>query len=98
VAIGAPDECWNWTGAKLKSGGYGAFRLDGLTLRAPRVAWALTHGGESPGQLFVCHRCDNPPCCNPRHLFLGTAKDNTDDKDRKGRGRNQVGPWRRAAA
>lgn len=82
------DECWLWTGARKQNcpgGGYGNFKLTAaLTSRASRVAYALYYG-RSPGDLFVCHRCDNPPCCNPLHLFLGTVQDNADDMVRKGR-------------
>lgn len=53
-----------------------------------RVAWALTHG--EPGDLHVCHKCDNPRCCNPSHLFLGTPGDNARDRDGKGRRRKGV--------
>lgn len=87
--------CWTWTGA-TQNYGYGAVTIHGLTRRAHRVSWELAHG-PIPDGLHVCHRCDNPPCVNPDHLFLGTAQDNVDDKDAKGRGRNQVGPWVRRA-
>ena len=50
---------------------------------AHRVAWEITYG-EIPAGLFVCHRCDNSPCCEPTHLFLGTAADNAADRRRKG--------------
>jgi hypothetical protein len=58
--------------------------------RAHRVAWILANGPIPPG-LFVCHRCDNPPCCNPAHLFLGTPGDNARDRNRKGRHGQPVG-------
>lgn len=57
---------------------------EGFAVRAPRVVWFLVNGG-IPNDRFVCHSCDNPPCCNPAHLFLGTADDNNQDKIRKGR-------------
>lgn len=75
-----PDECWEWTGHRLKAG-YGRFGSSG---RFPcgqsthRIAWHVSIGA-IPAGLMVCHRCDNPPCCNPAHLFLGMAADNTHD-------------------
>lgn len=77
--------CWLWLGGSVRAG-YGHFPLRGRMVLAHRFAWAEAHGPVPPG-LFVCHRCDNPPCCNPAHLFLGTARDNMRDKDAKGRGR-----------
>lgn len=77
------DDCWEWTAA-LDSSGYGHFVIDGRHYAASRVAWMLTHGPIADGML-VCHHCDNRVCCRPDHLFLGTAKDNTQDGVRKGR-------------
>jgi len=84
VAIGAPGECWEWQRGR-KPDGYGQFKLisGGSPQRAHRIAWLLTFG--DPGALYVLHRCDNPPCCNPAHLFLGTAAVNNADKIAKGR-------------
>jgi DNA-binding XRE family transcriptional regulator len=79
-----PDECWPWL-ANRNEKGYGRFRgagRGGGDLKAHRVAWELTHG---PTDLQVLHRCDNPPCCNPDHLFLGTNLDNVHDSISKGR-------------
>jgi HNH endonuclease len=91
-----PDECWPWLGSRLPNG-YGITRLWGserrYTIGAHRAAWVVSHG-EIPAGMFVCHRCDNPPCCNPSHLFLGSPKDNLDDMYRKGRQRNLVGEQR----
>lgn len=84
VGIGAENECWNWLGAKGDKG-YGLYSpLPGITLRAHRVAYALHNSGIEDSK-FVCHHCDNPSCCNPLHLFLGTPKDNVDDMVQKGR-------------
>ena len=81
--------CWPWS-ASLGDEGYGRVRYQGKEWRASRLAWALTHG--DPGPLCVLHHCDNPPCCNPNHLFLGTHKDNMQDSTRKGRHpRNKTG-------
>lgn len=75
--------CWPWQGARTGND-YGYIRLNGIRFAAHRLAYALTNGA-IPKDLFVCHRCDNPRCCNPAHLFLGSASDNTRDSVAKGR-------------
>lgn len=78
-----PDDCWEWTGAR-QTFGYGLLRVDGRLQRAHRYSYER-YNGPIPAGLFVLHRCDNPPCVNPNHLFLGTVQDNSDDMCRKGR-------------
>lgn len=75
--------CKLWTGAR-SGDGYGTVTIKGKQLAAHRVAWEEANGSIQSG-LWVLHRCDNPLCVNPEHLFLGTAKDNTQDCIRKGR-------------
>lgn len=81
--------CWLWGGSTTE-GGYGRFRYNGKSCRAHRVAWELTNG-PIPTGMEVMHSCDNPPCVNPRHLSLGTVKDNAEDRCRKGRSVNLRG-------
>jgi HNH endonuclease len=75
--------CRVYRGAR--TGGYGIHSWQGRAIRASRLAWQLTHG-PIPASMQVCHHCDNPPCCEPSHLFLGTTQDNTQDREQKDRG------------
>lgn len=80
------DSCWEWQGTRHPTG-YGFVRFTCLAksmLQTHRLAWILTYG-EIPEGFCVCHKCDNPPCCRPDHLFLGTTKDNVRDMILKGR-------------
>lgn len=83
---GGPSECWPWMRYR-NADGYGRLSLEGRTSvqYAHRTAYVLAIGSINAG-LLVCHSCDNPPCCNPAHLFLGTQGDNQADKIAKGRG------------
>jgi len=78
------DGCWSWKN-KLIANGYGTIQTGrNKMILAHRASW-LIHNGEIPTGLLVLHKCDNPPCTNPDHLFLGTHKDNMQDCIRKGR-------------
>lgn len=78
--VNRSNGCWLWTGGRNRPGGYGTFDGKG----AHRFSWCL-HFGEIPDRLNVLHRCDNPDCVSPDHLFLGTQADNMTDMNRKGR-------------
>lgn len=77
------DGCWEWMGPRVGIG-YGSFWANGKTVRAHRLAWELVNG-PIPTGLSVLHRCDNPPCVRPDHLFIGTNADNSKDMVQKGR-------------
>lgn len=77
--------CVEWQGARHRQG-YGVVKVGGRVTLAHRVAFEQANG-PILGGLHVLHRCDNPPCVNPEHLFLGTHQDNMDDRQRKGRTR-----------
>jgi hypothetical protein len=78
VAKRGPDECWEWQG-KCTKWGYGSLYVNGRPgVRAHRVVYELTHGPIPEGKI-VCHSCNNPPCCNPKHLYAGTDIDNHKD-------------------
>lgn len=85
--------CWEWK-TSFHPTGYGAFWFRGDSRYAHRVSWIFNRG-EITDSLHVLHRCDNPRCVNPDHLFLGTQQDNVADRDRKGRGAKVIGPKRK---
>lgn len=78
------DQCWEWTGWRTGKMRYGAMQVRGKILPAHRFSY-IVHHGPIPDGLCVCHRCDNPGCVNPAHLFLGTKGDNNRDMMSKGR-------------
>jgi hypothetical protein len=89
VDVRGPDECWPW---KLSGSprGYGQVTLGGRSRRVTRVIYEMLHG-PIPAGMVVCHSCDNPPCCNPAHLWLGTVAQNNADRAAKGRSWSPVG-------
>lgn len=101
--IDKSGDCHIWTALRSR-GGYGQLTLGrGIVTKAHRVAYLL-YNGPIPDGAWVLHKCDNPPCCNPDHLWLGDAKDNARDRESKGRGNQPKGvlngrstmPWRTA--
>jgi HNH endonuclease len=89
VHIGTLDECWPWTASKNRQG-YGYFGINGKIYKAHRTAYRFSFGPFDQ-QKDICHHCDNPCCCNPNHLFLGTVSDNMRDCLTKGRGNKPFG-------
>src|SRR5947209_240007 len=69
--------CWEWTGARHQKG-YGSIYWEGELIRTHRASWQV-HRGPIPDEMLILHRCHNPPCCNPDHLYVGTDQDNSLD-------------------
>jgi hypothetical protein len=80
---GSPNECWPWKGATYQSG-YGMVSIKRKIFRAPRIAYFLQHSVD-PGHLCVLHKCDNPKCVNPNHLYAGNSAQNVRDRVERGR-------------
>lgn len=84
------DACWEWKGAHKKPQGYGIVSAGGRQLKAHRLVYAVLVGPVS-NDVYVCHSCDNPPCCNPAHLYLGTQSNNMIDRRERGRDNSRKG-------
>lgn len=85
---GETSHCWEWTGARTGAN-YGAFSLThSQSIGTHRLSWIIAHG-ELDSDVIICHKCDNPPCCNPSHLLAGTNSENMLDASQKGR----MGAW-----
>lgn len=92
---GGSDACWECCLGKDKDG-YAHIVIEGKRTIAHRYSWQL-HNGYIPAGMWVLHSCDNPPCVNPKHLFLGTCQDNIDDKMTKGRHKGPRGESNRGS-
>jgi len=87
------DSCWIWDAAKNNKG-YGLFQENNNRWLAHRYSYTI-HNGEIPQGMFVCHECDNPPCVNPKHLWLGDNSTNMKDAYKKGRLNSNRNPYGR---
>lgn len=89
IDVRSENECWVWQGAKTTAG-YGVIRINYILKYAHRLTWMLHYKSDIPKKGQICHTCDNPPCCNPAHLFLGSQADNMKDAANKGRIKEKV--------
>lgn len=89
VNVDSPLNCWEWQ-AYLNHSDYGMYQLDDRPFYAHRISYFLEHG-TLPEGIFILHRCDNPKCVNPNHLFTGTLEDNARDRAQKHRSRDSRG-------
>lgn len=89
VLISPFHDCWEWLGNR-RPDGYGRFQFDKQLYLAHRLAYEIENGSLELG-LYVCHKCDNPGCVRPEHLFAGTPRDNVIDMIKKGRNRKPRG-------
>lgn len=83
--VNKTNTCWEWIASAKNKDGYGGFKSGAKTVLAHRFSWELHNGPILDISLCVCHRCDNPKCVRPEHLFLGTKNDNNQDKVKKNR-------------
>ena len=86
ILTGEIDECWECVAMTLIKDGYGSIRVNQKDILAHRFSFQLFHNRLIGDKMCICHKCDNPSCVNPHHLFEGTVKDNMNDRDNKGRG------------
>lgn len=89
IETGRASECWPWIAKAKTIWGYGVFNIGkgrGI-VGAHRLAWVMANGVDIPQGQFILHSCDNPKCCNPAHLRVGSPKENMDDMHSKGRAR-----------
>jgi len=84
ICVNDSTGCWEWMKGRSVTGGYGVISVSNKQEKVHRTMWNVTFG-DIPKGMCVLHRCDNPPCCNPDHLFLGTIGENNEDRDKKGR-------------
>lgn len=89
VVVRGEDECWEWIGYRLPRGGHGTYNRGKKYHYAHRLAYEIATGKKP--QLFVLHRCDNPVCVNPKHLYEGTQADNVRDREERGRSGDRSG-------